>query len=644
MEQPDLFEQCPENMSFNHLNFVQLLVKQEKVLHSDVALAKLLNKEKIDDIFYLILLLLKAQRQQHSCLELNDIDWQNPFSLSRTIDGQLVILSPWQQDKKNILHQLFEHHAVGDDKPLRLLNNAFYLARYYEYEAGLASAFKALNGKKISVNFEQLSALLTHFFGIDEDINWQKVACAMAASNRFCVITGGPGTGKTTTVTKLLAVLQSLYSSAPLNICLVAPTGKAAARLTESMIGAKKKLLDNKLIDHSLSQLLPEQAQTIHRLLGVVPNTHHFRHNEHNPLHLDLLVVDEASMIDLPLLSKLVKALPEHARLVLLGDKDQLASVDTGNVLGDLCAHLSLGSDPNYSEYCVKQLNQLCFNDEEKLFAKVNDFELSDNIAFLQHSHRFNAQSGIGQLAKAVNNNDVKQLENTIAAGYQDLELYDFSNDAYHALIDRAASHYQAYLSFIQQTPLLREQDVQTVHTQFNQYQLLAATKEGPYGINALNQRIEQKLHQCGFIDLSQKLYVGLPIMISQNDYQLNLFNGDIGILLNYQSRSDTKAQLKAVFVDDQGNVRDFHPNRLPKYEKVFAMTIHKSQGSEFAHTAMLLPPLQRAHSGINRQLVYTGITRAKHRFELVAQFSVLKQAMSRQINRCSGLRQRLTY
>lgn len=642
MEQTDLFAQPAFTAPFDHQSFIALLIEQEKLLHSDIALAKLLNDSEIDDAFYLILLLLRAQRQQHSCLELEQIDWQNPFALPVKLQGETLLTSPWSEDKQAAIKALATHAAVGDDKPMRLLNNNLYLARYFDYEASLAEAFQALNNSKVTLNLDTLTELLNHFFDDQDDIDWQKVACAMAALNRFCVITGGPGTGKTTTVTKLLAILQSLYRSAPLSIKLVAPTGKAAARLTESMIGAKKKLIEGGMIDGELFDFLPEQAQTIHRLLGVVPHTHHFRHNEQNPLHIDLLIVDEASMIDLPLLSKLVKALPSHARLVLLGDKDQLASVDTGNVLGDLCEHLKLGEQPHYSKNCVKVLNQICFNSVTKLHEKQSHFLLCNNIAFLQQSHRFNAQSGIGQLAQAVNNNDQGHLQQTIQHGFEDLELYDFSNDAYHALIDRAAGHYQNYLRLIKSKTILNAEDVQAVHHAFSQYQLLAAVKEGPYGVNALNQRIEQRLHQSGLIDLTQRQYAGLPIMITQNDYQLNLFNGDIGVLVNYQSNSSASASLKAVFVDEQGHVRDFYPNRLPRHEKVYAMTIHKSQGSEFAHTAMLLPPMQRAHSGINRQLVYTGITRAKQKFELVAQMSVLTLSMSRQLQRCSGLRQRL--
>ena len=428
-----------------------------------------------------------------------------------------------------------------------------------------------------------------------------------------------------------------MYQSAPLSIKLVAPTGKAAARLSESILSAKQQL--KALIPTDVEPLIPQSAQTIHRLLGVKPFTNKFKHNSINPLHLDVLIIDEASMVDLSLMAKLIEALPAHARLILLGDKDQLASVDTGSVMSDLCQGLALGQTPSYSAQRCNVLNQLCFNGTQQLKPQQSIFKLADCIAFLQHSYRFDAKSGIGELALAVNTNNSGKLnyvEQEIGSGkFSDVILdYDIVTKPIEKLVHSAANHYSEYLNLIKQNAPTAH-----IHQAFGKYQLLAAVREGDYGVNSLNQRIEKQLHALGLINTqaNNRHYLGLPIMIAQNDYQLKLFNGDIGILLH-----DENGQLKAVFIDEQGNERAFSPARLPAHDKVYVMTIHKSQGSEFEYTAMVLPPANQASASINRQLVYTGITRAKQKFELVADKKVLLMAMNKAVSRASGLYERL--
>jgi len=622
------------------------LIENEKISQLDIELAKLLTSEDVNleqdthvsEIFYLILLLSIANNRQHTCLDLNTVNWTNPFGLKNLIlpEGTPILtgaendsLTPFND--LNALALMIQNHAsVGDNKPLRLIGDKLYFARYDEYETILANRLLVLSKKQINFDKDKLNTLLDTFFPLQNNqVDWQKVACSVALQSAFCIITGGPGTGKTTTVTKLLAVLQSLYQSAPLTIKLVAPTGKAAARLTESISGAKNKIAD---ISDELKALIPEKAQTIHRLLGVIPQSNKFRHHKDNLLHLDLLIVDEASMVDLALMVKLVEALPKHARLILLGDKDQLTSVDTGNILSDLCQDLTLGITPNYSQVRLLSLGLL-----EQPNNNQASFALTDSLAFLQKSHRFNENSGIGQLAKAVNENSqalLAQIEQQKNQGlFDDITFYEPQHR--QAMVNRAADAYSDYLSLIESGA-----SVAKVHEAFSQYQLLAAVRKGPYGVNELNDRIEQTLAKRRLIKITpnqSRHYVGLPIMISQNDYQLGLFNGDIGILM-----LDDNQVLKAMFISDDGQIRAFFPARLPAHEKVYVMTIHKSQGSEFAHTALVLPPLQDASAGINRQLVYTGITRAKNKLDMIVQKPMLLDAMKKTVSRSSGLYQRL--
>ena len=621
------------------------LLSENRVRMVDIKLAELLCEQQHGDVFYLILLLSNAQQSQHSCLTLHDLDWQNPFNLRQAEFSPLAQhvpdrLSPFSEGFgiAQALVCLQNHASVGPDKPLLLFDNRLYFARLAGYEHTLAQRLLQMSQQTVKIDNQALTQLLADYFPDQQtdSIDWQKVACAMAATKGFSVITGGPGTGKTTTVTKLLAILQSLYQHAPLSIKLVAPTGKAAARLSESILGAKDKLTS---IPEHIKTLIPQNAQTIHRLLGVKPFTNKFRHSTANPLHVDLLIIDEASMVDLSLMAKLIEALPPHARLILLGDKDQLASVDTGSVMSDLCQGLTLGQTPHYSDARCAELNQLCFNGAEKLQSNPSDFKLADCIAFLQHSYRFDAKSGIGQLAQAVNTNNTGKLnyvEQEVNSGaFKDVIFdYDLVSQPLDKLVQSAAHKYAEYLQLIAQ-----QASSAAVHKAFSSYQLLAAVREGDYGVNNLNHRIEKQLAQRGLITLNsdQRHYVGMPIMIAQNDYQLKLFNGDIGILM-----LDENGQLKAVFIDEQGSERAFSPARLPAHDKVYVMTIHKSQGSEFNYTAMVLPPANQATAGINRQLVYTGITRAKNTFELVADKKVLLMAMNKSVSRASGLYERL--
>ena len=455
-------------------------------------------------------------------------------------------------------------------------------------------------------------------------LNWQKIAAALAASRSFAVISGGPGTGKTTTVTRLLALLSELgtKSGAP-NIKLVAPTGKAAARLTESIGGA----LANLNCSAEVRSNIPTQAGTVHRLLGV--GRRGFVHNKDNRLHLDILVVDEASMIDLPLMSQLLAALPDHARLILLGDRNQLSSVEAGSVLGDICAAASF-------DYSPKQANRLheltghCLPSTDE----AHTTEVSNNLCMLRKSYRFDAASGIGTLARAVNDGEPAAMEGIFSSGFNDIERYASAD--YSSLIAQCVKHYRDYLLLIRQSATDEESEKERILKAFNQFQLLCALREGPYGTSGLNNEVENALQQEGLLTITGQWYEGRPVLITRNDHGLGLYNGDIGITLR-----DARGKLQVAFGLADKSIRTFLPSRLPQHETVFAMTIHKSQGSEFANVAMVLP--EKDYPLITRELVYTGITRAKSKLTLFCDLSMLKKAAKSPTERQSGLLQRLT-
>lgn len=471
-------------------------------------------------------------------------------------------------------------------------------------------------------------------------LNWQKVAAAVALIRQFAVISGGPGTGKTTTVAKLLAALvtQAIQRGEqdalglPLlpEIKLVAPTGKAAARLTESIGAAVASLT----VDAAVKEAIPTQSSTLHRLLGAIPERVAFRHHRDNPLHLDVLVVDEASMVDLPMMARLLDALPPHARLILLGDRDQLASVEAGAVLGDICAFAGQGYSPAHSQL-LSQLTGFEFAPGHGELSVV-----SDSLCMLQKSYRFHAQSGIGQLAKAINAGQPHLVDQVWQQGYRDIQFHRLTTEHYQAMINQTVTFYLNYLDGIRDDAPPRE-----VLQAFSQVRLLCALRDGDFGVTGLNQRIERALAKKGRIKPDDETwYLGRPIMITRNDHGLGLYNGDIGIVMRDPAESTDpitgERRLRVFFEMPDGSIRGVLPSRLPAHETVYAMTIHKSQGSEFADTLMVLPA--EFSPILTRELIYTGVTRAKQRLYLYAQPEVVSRAVRLRTERASGLAQLL--
>ncbi|NRA83764.1 MAG: exodeoxyribonuclease V subunit alpha [Gammaproteobacteria bacterium] len=480
-------------------------------------------------------------------------------------------------------------------------------------------------------------------------VNWQQIAVSVASSRGFSVISGGPGTGKTTTVTKLLALLVQLHSQthsqnkpdSVLNIELVAPTGKAAARLTESITGALADLN----VPQAIKSLIPNQASTIHRLLGVIPKRVSFKHNRENPLHLDVLIVDEASMIDISLMAKLLEAVPTNAKIIFLGDKDQLASVEAGAVFADICQGLSAG--PGYSNELNQWLTQITGSDLSQLAPLVaqSASSIGDSLCLLQKSYRFGQYSGIGQLASAVNNGDIARLNKVWQQGFSDIGLHRVIDQDLSIITQMVINGYQPYLKDVANVKTI--DDVARVLELFNQFQLLSPLRKGKTGIEQLNHQIESRLNHFGLINLEQGTwYSGRPIMIQENDHQQQLFNGDIGMVLpdvisTQEQSSSAELPLRVYFKMANGEIKSFLPSRLPRVDTVYAMTIHKSQGSEFNHVVMVLP--QHWGQLLTKELIYTGITRAKSRYDLFASLEVLEKSTKCQTKRSSGLAKLLT-
>lgn len=550
----------------------------------------------------------------HSCLPLLELETK-----LQELD------CPLQMNWRDALSQ---SSCVGEHQPLVFDQSRIYLNRYWQFEKALAERL-TVEGLARPPAPSKVKPILNRLFGnaTQGEVDWQRVAVAQACCQRFLVISGGPGCGKTTTVTRLLALLQELSlkkQGRALEIALVAPTGKAAARLSESILNARMKLDCSEAVQLAI----PARASTIHRLLGVIPGRQEFRHDAHNPLLLDLLVVDEASMIDLPLMARLFDALTPTTRVVLLGDRDQLASVDAGSVLADICQFIDQGQSPKLVDY-LQRCGAPCEQE-----ANAQALPIADNLVMLRKSYRFSERSGIGQLARAVNQGEsTKGLRYLNNEQYNDIDWRPLSEESYRYALDSAEQSCQLYLDALHRSAPMSE-----VFSLFKQFQLLVALRQGDFGVEGINQRLQRQLYQRGLLEASIGWCAGLPLMVESNDHHQQLYNGDIGIMVEHSNGT-----LMVAFEDSEAEhgIRWVLPSRLPEHQSVFAMTVHKSQGSEFTRVLMLLPP--NGAGSPSRELLYTGITRARNQFSLIADEVSFKRACGHCTTRFSGLASRLS-
>lgn len=589
--------------------------------------------------------LSELEGRGHSCLQLSDLAGDPAALLGWTGEqwqGLAVTVAPLPKTAKAWATQIAaceQVWKVGDldyGEPLVFDGERLYLRRYWRDETVVAASIRARAAGTRPVDMAKVHSWLDLLFfsqRASEQPNWQKLACAVALRGSVAIITGGPGTGKTYTVARLLALLfATAPDAARQRIALAAPTGKAAARLKQSIDKALSELAERVGEALPLRQLTERMgaARTLHSLLGARPDTRSFAHHAGNPLDVDVLIVDEASMVHLEMMASLLDALPAGAMLVLLGDKDQLASVEAGAVLGDLCHDAQRGG------YSVETADYVRRASGEELPAEFlgSAGPLAQQTVMLRHSRRFGGP--IGQLALAVNAGDADGAEAVLRSGDNAEQVRRIEHAHQHHVVNLALEGYQPYLELLVDRPenSTHEDWVRSVLGRFEAFRILCAVREGEWGVSGLNTAIEQRLEAAGLLRRGGEWYVGRPVMVTRNDYGTGVFNGDIGLTLSDPARPGS---LRVYFMEGDA-VRSVLATRLRNVETAFAMTVHKSQGSEFRHTVLVLP--EDRHGILTRELVYTGITRASAEFTLVSPSgSVLAEAVARRTHRASGLR-----
>ncbi|WP_250518128.1 MULTISPECIES: exodeoxyribonuclease V subunit alpha [unclassified Caballeronia] len=524
-----------------------------------------------------------------------------------------------------------------------------YLARYFDYERRLAcSLVERSRDTRMTASREDIARQaerIARYFGprADDDIDWQRVAAFVALAGRLTIVSGGPGTGKTTTVVGVLACL--LDADPDLRIALAAPTGKAAQRMQEALIERADKL------PPELAERLPRTSFTLQRLLGVQSDGR-FRHHRDNPLPYDVIVVDEASMIDVALAAHLLEAVAPASRLVMLGDKDQLSAVEAGAVFAELSA------EPSFSHAGVARIAAALSVDAKRLeaalptAAPIDDSEgygdlfdakaepaLTDCVVWLQKNYRFGLDSDIGRLSIAIRNGDERAaLDALDPSGERAAVLFDDGDATLsERTLARLAKGFAPYADALSAVLDGEQADHARLFDALNRFRVLCATRKGPRGVDEVNARIAAKVReQAGIaLALGAQWFAGRPVIVTRNDYALGLFNGDIGIAL-----PGADGLLRVAFRLADGALRYVSPAALPPHDTAFALTVHKSQGSEFEHAALVLPgAFVRV---LSRELVYTAITRAKRRVEVIGSAAIFAQAVREPTRRDSGLAARM--
>ncbi len=559
-----------------------------------------------------------AVSQSNTCIDIDTLITPDDNPALWAFD--ILQETPAEELKKNLAASPLVA-GPGAQKPAPLVledGHRLYLQRYHHHETVLSKTLSRLARRDYALNSAQTKAVqqvLTHFFPDHNRCDHQRVAACTAVIKGLCVVSGGPGTGKTTTVAAILAALKAAHGQIP--IALAAPTGKAATRLRQSI---ESVLMAKDLSMNTNSPFL--ETFTLHRLLGA-DGRGRFRYGPGRHLSFEAVIVDEASMVDLPLMARLASGLPPEARLILLGDKDQLSSVEAGNVLNDIC---SITSRYHYSQDHARKIMSISGDILEQ--TQDSGLPLRDCIVELKKNFRFGSSSAISALASAIcKGEEERALEIITSADPSQTRLLQPKDTPLAVVLARSASSH-----FL---PCLKGKTAEDAISRLHKFRILCAHKDGPFGTSLINRSICAHLIKRPWETGTLFFFKGQPLIVLKNSYRYSIFNGDMCVLW-----PDENGRLKAWFEMPDGELRTLPLSSLPEKETAFAITVHKSQGSEFDHILVVLPnensPL------LSRQLLYTAVTRAKNTVEIWGTTAAFKKAVQKKTRRLTGLKEKL--
>lgn len=585
----------------------------------DIKIASILEKK--NNLLLLIFALLSAKtRNGHVCLDIKKINTNHYFK-NKEININPKIRKLFQIKYKDKINILKKSNAVCNSKklkkPLVLSKNKLYFQKMWIDEKIVANFFKQNSSCKI--NKKKLKKILNEIFQFSKNKNWQIIATIIAIINKITIISGGPGTGKTTIITYILYTLIKLNKK-KIKIIIGAPTGKSAEKITQSLNKEIKKLKLNKKI--------PQRAQTIHQILKFQPNQGNFFHNKKNPLIVDILILDEASMIGLSMMAKIIESINNHTKVILLGDKNQLPSIEPGFIFNNLCYF----SKFKYSSKTAKKIQDITGYKIKNNKSNIKN-KIQDNICILKKNYRFKPKSEIGLLSHAINKCNINKIKKILNKKNKNISFNNICNlDEYKNLVYKISKKYKKYFNEIK-----KKKNKRKILDYFNKYRVLVATKKKYFGTTQINKKIEDILYHKKYIKKINKScenYEGRPIIITENNYTLSIFNGETGIILK------EKNNFKAFFYKTNKSIKKIKVSCLPKHETAYSITVHKSQGSEFDHICLILPPIFDIN--IKKELIYTAITRAKKKITIYANLDIFIKTIMNKTQRCSGLIEKL--
>ncbi|QJC37907.1 exodeoxyribonuclease V subunit alpha [Enterobacteriaceae endosymbiont of Donacia bicoloricornis] len=597
---------------------------------TDFYFASILTSKKQKFLKYSIALLSNSISKGNVCLPISKLyldikikNQKNTFFIKKI--KEINQITNW----KKIL--LLNTEIINNGNyitPIILENNCLYLHKIWNEENIIVENF--IKNNVILIDQKKIKNILKILF-INENKNTslEKQAICAALTHRISIINGSPGTGKTSIVSKIIFTFIKIFNN-PLKIKIAATTGKASARLTQSVNYFFKKISLN-LINKNEKKNIPSKGTTIHNLLKIKIYTKETSYNDKNTLDLDLLIIDEASMIDFNLMSIILKALSKKTKLVLLGDEYQLPPIEGGNMFKDLCYFKKFFFTKKY----FKWLNIINNNKVKKNY-NIPSFFFRNFITVLKYNFRYLNNSGINKLALIIKKGEIKKIKKLfLSKKYKDINLIDVINDKQYKLMINSFIHeYKKYFIFLQ-----KSNNHNDILQKFNCYQIICAIKHGLFGTKMINNIIEKELFNEKILINNityHNWYIGRPIIITQNSNFLNLFNGDIGI--TFFDKNDKKLKIK--FLLANGKYQIISIKNLPPYNIAYAITTHKAQGSEFQKISLVLP--NKLYPILTRELIYTAITRAKKKINIYSHKLIFYKAIKLKIKRFSNIKRKI--